>query len=294
MMEYIIITPVKNEEKYIRKTLESISLQTYRPKRWIIVDDGSNDSTLSIIMEYDKKFDWITLISIDNISAQKQGGTKVVRAFYKGYELIKEDKFDVICKIDGDLLFPNNYFERIMLEYNNNENMGVCGGICVIEEDNKLIPEKYNLNSLRGPIKSYRKSCFDEIGGIMHTFNWDTIDNIMALYYNWEILIIPELKVIHLKPTSTDINNGLKFYYSDGIEDNKIGYNFLVIFIKVCFLTVRKPFIIGAFIYLFGFTRGKLRKDKKIFQKELRKFASKYKHNHFIKEIKKRAHSIIR
>ena len=32
---YVLITPAKNEEKYIQKTLNSIVSQTILPKRWV-------------------------------------------------------------------------------------------------------------------------------------------------------------------------------------------------------------------------------------------------------------------
>ncbi|RPI66248.1 MAG: glycosyltransferase family 2 protein, partial [Ignavibacteriales bacterium] len=44
-MKYVIISPVKNEEKYISYTLESVVNQTRLPEEWIIVDDGSTDNT---------------------------------------------------------------------------------------------------------------------------------------------------------------------------------------------------------------------------------------------------------
>ena len=50
--KYIIITPVKNEEKYIRYKLDSVIAQTVLPEEWIVVDDGSSDNT-SVIVEED-------------------------------------------------------------------------------------------------------------------------------------------------------------------------------------------------------------------------------------------------
>ena len=45
MERYIIITPVRDEEKFIRSTLESVVSQTVKPVEWVIVDDGSKDGT---------------------------------------------------------------------------------------------------------------------------------------------------------------------------------------------------------------------------------------------------------
>ena len=43
-MPYILITPARNEERFIEKTIQSMIKQTDLPVRWVIVNDGSTDS----------------------------------------------------------------------------------------------------------------------------------------------------------------------------------------------------------------------------------------------------------
>ena len=47
-MRYVLITPAKNEKRFIAKTLDSMVGQTLLPERWVIVDDGSTDNTAEI------------------------------------------------------------------------------------------------------------------------------------------------------------------------------------------------------------------------------------------------------
>ena len=44
---YVVISPVRDEEAYLRFTIESMLAQTVRPVEWIIVNDGSTDNTSS-------------------------------------------------------------------------------------------------------------------------------------------------------------------------------------------------------------------------------------------------------
>ena len=62
-MSYLIISPCRNEAKFMRQTLDSVVSQSILPDKWIIVDDGSSDKTPSIIAEYVKKHDWIEVIT---------------------------------------------------------------------------------------------------------------------------------------------------------------------------------------------------------------------------------------
>ena len=51
-MKYVLITAARNEESFIKKTLDSVVTQTVLPERWIIVDDGSTDRTAEIVEGY--------------------------------------------------------------------------------------------------------------------------------------------------------------------------------------------------------------------------------------------------
>ena len=45
---YVLVSPCKDEAKYIEKTLRSIAQQTVKPAQWVIVDDGSRDRTAEL------------------------------------------------------------------------------------------------------------------------------------------------------------------------------------------------------------------------------------------------------
>jgi len=49
---YVLITPARNEEAFIEKTLQSVIKQTILPAKWVIVNDGSTDATSSIVRPY--------------------------------------------------------------------------------------------------------------------------------------------------------------------------------------------------------------------------------------------------
>ena len=100
-VRYIIISPARNEQRYIEKTIRSVILQTIRPFEWIIVNDGSTDNTEDIIKRYSQNHPWIQLINKPDRGFRKLGGG-VIEAFNTGYNLMKDIDYDFIMGTSND------------------------------------------------------------------------------------------------------------------------------------------------------------------------------------------------
>ena len=87
---YVLITPARNEEAFIEKTIESVIHQTHLPLKWVIINDGSTDSTASRIEPYLAKYDWIELVNLP-VRRERNFAAKV-NAFNKGQELVKRPR----------------------------------------------------------------------------------------------------------------------------------------------------------------------------------------------------------
>ena len=79
----MVISPCRDEAKYMRQTLDSVIAQSVRPTKWVIVDDGSTDETPRILAEYAKKYDWMQIVTRSN-RGQRSVGPGVIEAFYNG------------------------------------------------------------------------------------------------------------------------------------------------------------------------------------------------------------------
>ncbi len=64
LFPYVLITPARNEEAFIEKTIQSMIQQTVLPAKWVIVDDGSLDKTLIIVGRYLPRYPWIELVQM--------------------------------------------------------------------------------------------------------------------------------------------------------------------------------------------------------------------------------------
>lgn len=273
-MKVYCIIPTYNEEAFIAQTLNSLVQQTVVPDKIIVVNDNSTDKTADIITNFESIYPNIT--QIFNKSENKHlPGSKVIRAFNKGFETL-DDSFDIIVKLDADLILPHNYFERVIETFNKNQRIGMVGGFAYIKKNNQWVLENLtDKDHIRGAFKAYRKGCFLQIGGLKAAMGWDTVDELLCRFYNWQIVTLNDLKVKHLKPTGATYNKLAR--YKQGEAFYTLGYGFLITTIAGLKLAWRKqkPFL---FIdYLKGFFKAKNSKIPLLVTTEQAKFIRKYR-----------------
>ena len=217
-MKIYIVIPAYNEAQFIGLTLESLAKQSLLPEKVVVVNDGSTDKTGLVVTEFCKKHDFISLVEKEDEGNLHAPGSKVIKAFYRGYKTLDEE-YDIICKFDADLIFPEDYLEKIVAHFCSNPRTGMVGGFCTIEKKgNWEIENLTGKDHIRGALKAYRKECFEDIGKLREAMGWDTVDELLSRYYGWEVITDKNLLVKHLKPTGASYSNksgerqGLAFY----------------------------------------------------------------------------------
>jgi glycosyltransferase involved in cell wall biosynthesis len=222
-MNIYIVIPAHNEENSIALTLQSLANQSLLPKKVVVVNDNSTDNTQHVVETFTTKYTWIALIN-SNSSKEHLPGTKIINAFYKGFETL-DDNYDVICKYDADLIFPEQYLETLVNYFNAEKKLGMVAGLCYIQKNNNWILEDLTSKKhIRGALKAYRKECFLEIGKLKRSMGWDTLDELLAQYYGWTFKTDTSLKVKHLKPTGTNYGNKSKYLQGEALYKMRYGF----------------------------------------------------------------------
>ena len=252
-MKFYIVIPAHNEEGFIELALQSLINQSLSPSKVVVVDDNSTDTTASIVTDLSKQHPWISLVSNTSSEAHLPGG-KIINAFYKGFNSL-DSEYDVICKYDADNIFPENYLETLAKHYQNNPRLGMVAGHCFIEQHGSWVLEDLtSKDHIRGGLKAYRKDCFLEIGGLKTSMGWDTIDELLALYYGWEFKTDDSLHVKHLKPTGANYNKNAK--HLQGIALYKMRCGFTLAFLSALKLAYKKRRITLLWDYILGYIKA--------------------------------------
>ena len=228
-MNYYIIIPAHNEQAFLEDALQSIVKQTVPAKKVIVVNDHSTDDTAAIIRKYSDQYPHIRGIDILS-SDQHMPGSKVVAAFNKGMSTLDEN-YDFIVKLDADIILPENYFENIISIFKSSGTIGVAGGFAYEKnpEGEWELNHPMNTDHVRGAFKSYSKECFKAIGQLNTAMGWDTVDELLAQYHQFDIFTEPSLKVKHQRPIGKAYNKRARFLQGKAMYTMR--YGFIITFI---------------------------------------------------------------
>ncbi|WP_144893974.1 glycosyltransferase [Flavobacterium tiangeerense] len=273
-MRYYIVIPSHNEEALISLTLQSLVDQTFLPAKIVVVNDNSTDNTAAVVNSFISKHPFISLVNKTS-DAVHLPGSKVIQAFQTGFDTLDEN-YDLIVKIDADLIFPANYFETIIKHFQSDERIGMAGGFCYIEKNGEWILENLtDKDHIRGALKAYRKETFQQIGGLKPAMGWDTVDELLCKFYNWKVVTNESLQVKHLKPTGANYNQ--KARYKQGEAFYTLGYGFFITAIASIKLAMMKKKPLLFIDYMNGFWKAKSSKTPLLVTTEQAKFIRNYR-----------------
>jgi glycosyltransferase involved in cell wall biosynthesis len=226
-------------------------LQTILPKRWVIVDDGSKDRTGAIIDEAAKNHSWIRAVHREDRGYRKWGGG-IIETFYVGYDALDCNDWDYMCKLDGDLSFDPDYFQRALAKFFHDLTIGIGGGVLYHYDGGRKVLENHPRFHVRGGVKIFRRGCWEAIGGLWVGPGSDTVDEVKANMLGWTTKSFFDIQMIHHRLTGSSWGRwgGL---VKDGKVDYVTGYHPLFFAAKAIVRLLRPPYLLGSLGLVYGY-----------------------------------------
>jgi poly-beta-1,6-N-acetyl-D-glucosamine synthase len=270
-MKYVLISPARNEERFIVKTLESMIAQTLLPLRWVIVDDGSTDRTAEIVERYTSRYPWIEAVRrpqrVDRSFAGK------VNAFNAGLERIRSLDFEVIGNLDADISFAPDYLDFLMRKFSDDPSLGVAG--TPFTEDGGYDTAKDSFegeNYVAGPCQLFRRKCFEDIGGYVPNpaggIDWIAV--MSARMKGWKVRSFAEKRFHHYRTLGTAQRGTFGANFDYGERAYYLGGSPIWHLFRVAYRLPRKP--IGSIALLLGYCWAALRRIQRPISREMIRF----------------------
>lgn len=256
--EYVVITPVRDEASHVMRTIEAMRAQTIRPASWIVVNDGSRDATGAILDQAAAETPWMRVVHRPD-RGHRANGSGVMEAFYAGHSLLGSEAWDYLVKLDGDLSFEADYFERSFLHFGSDPKLGIGGGTIY-----SMVTGTAAIDStgdppfhVRGATKIYRRACWEAIAPLVRAPGWDTIDEVKANMLGWATRTFPELRLLQHKPTGSADGNW-RNAFKNGRANYVTGYDPMFMLAKCVKRAAQRPAFITGLAMAAGFGSGYL------------------------------------
>lgn len=258
-LSYVIITPARNEERFIELTILSMIAQTLPPLKWVIVSDGSTDRTDEIVKRYLFDHPWIELLRMPERKERHFAGK--VHAFNSGYEQIKNLDFDVIGNLDADVSFAPEHFEFLMGKMAESRELGVAGAPFregAFQYDYRFT----SIENVWGGCQLFRRKCFEAIGGYM-PLKGGCVDHVAVLsarFHGWKTRTFPDKICLHHRSMGTAQQSELKAKFKLGVKDHSVGNHPLWEFSRVLYQMRNRPVFLGGLALGLGFLWAMIRR----------------------------------
>ncbi len=271
-----IISPCRDEEATLERTIACMKAQTLPPARWVVVDDGSKDRTPEILARAEREIPWLRVARRADRGFRKVGGG-VIDAFYDGLASVDVD-YDYVAKMDVDLEFSPRYLEHIMGHFDRDPSLAAASGKVFRPEGEGYVEEFMIDEMVAGQFKLYRRQCFEQIGGFVREVMWDGIDFHKARMHGYRTASLPdeELRIIHLRLMGSSDKSVYRGRLRWGKGQWFMGTALPYIVASGALRMKEKPYVVGGLAIIAGYLMAGARRERRFdepgFREELRRW----------------------
>jgi len=250
---YVIITAAKNEESFIGETIESVLAQTVRPRKWVIVSDGSTDQTDDIVRTYTTRYPFIKLVRAES-HTDRDFGSKA-KAINSAYEQNRNEEYEFVAILDADISLKPNYYEQVLAKFNEHQDLGISGGVLRERSGTEYVKQITSTEwSVSGPIQVFRRKCFEDIGGYFPVSGGiDAVAEVMARMTGWKVTAFPDIQALHKRRTGRASQGMWRAAYRNGGDDYLLGYHFLFFVARCVWRISTRPYLVGSVTMFLGY-----------------------------------------
>jgi hypothetical protein len=271
-LDYVLITPARNEEEFIELTIQSVVQQTVRPLKWVIVSDGSTDRTDDIVRRYAQQHDWIDFVRMPD-RIERNFGAKVA-CFNLGHKRVAGLDYAVLGSLDADLSFEAGYFEFLLRQFSSCPLLGVAG--TPFAENGRTYDYRFSSKDhVSGACQLFRRECYEGIGGYVPLKGGgiDSVAVITARMKGWRTQTFTEMVTQHHRPMGTGNGGGkIAANFHFGQRAYRLGWHPVWQAFRSMYQMTKRPYVAGGAALLLGYMYAFVRQIDRPIPKELQEF----------------------
>ena len=274
-LTYVLVSPARNEEDDIELTIQSVVKQTLRPKKYVIVSDGSTDRTDEIARKYAAQHDWIEFVRMGERTERDFAGK--VGCFNAGYARLKGLEYDIVGSLDADLSFDEDYFKYLLEKFEADSRLGLAG--TPFSEEGRTYDFRFSsTDHVSGACQLFRRKCYEEIGGYKPVKGGgiDTIAVLSARVKGWRTQTFTEKSCLHHRPMGSAGRRGkLIVNFKLGQKGYTLGVSPVWHVFRSIYQMSRPPYVLAGGALLLGYFAAMIKRVPRAVSQEVIDFQRK-------------------
>jgi len=179
-------------------------------------------------------------------------GAPIVRAFHAGLEDVPP-QVDVVVKLDADVSFDADHFERLLQAFGADPQLGIAGSLCWELDGAQWQPVAVAGDHVRGAVRAYRTDLLQQIVPLPERTGWDTVDEFQAAARGWSVRTVPDLRFDHHRLVGARDGAPTRRWIAKGDAAHFLGYRPLYLLARTLFQARRDP---SALAMIWGYARA--------------------------------------
>jgi len=246
LLKYVLVTPARDEVRFVELAIKSVIAQRVRPIRWVIVSDGSTDGTDEVVKGYSAAHRWIELIRMPERVERDFAGK--VYAFNAGYARVRDLQYDAIGSMDADISFDSDYFAFLLGKLAEDPGLGLVGTPFQNGAQSTYNYRFTSIEHVSGACQLFRRECFEQIGGYvpMKAGGIDQFAVLAARMKGWKTRTFTEKTCQHHREMGTAGRGWLAASFNQGVKDYAFGGHPVWEMFRLGYQMTRRPVILGG------------------------------------------------
>ncbi len=260
-LRYAVVTPARNEERHLQRLGAALAAQTLPPAEWVVVDDGSTDATPAVLAELAARHAWVRPLSREGANGEHiAAGRRQARdliGFRVGVNALARPA-DVVVKVDADIDFEPDFFERLVASFEADETLGIASGTCYEREGGTWVRRPKTETTVWGATRAYRESCLQDMMVLEPCMGWDGLDEIRVQLRGFRTQTLVDLPFRHHRPEGGRELTSLHHGEALGRASWYMGYRPTYMALRVLYRARREP---AAVAMLWGYAAAAARRS---------------------------------
>jgi hypothetical protein len=194
-LRYALVTPARDERENLMRLAHAVETQTVAPEAWVVIDDGSTDGTAALAKDLAARLSYVRVLELPT-NGPLDRGAPIVRAFHLGLEML-DGRADVVVKLDADVSFDPDHFERLLAAFAEDDRLGIASGSAWELVDGEWRQQFMTGDSAWGAVRAYRRECLGDVLPLEERMGWDGIDALKAAVAGWRTRTLVDLPFLH-------------------------------------------------------------------------------------------------